>query len=81
MYIIWVPFITYMHKNGDLKRMPVHFLDFMIILEDVVFCNVNCKQYKIFWKRLHTCVILFILKVIHIVVINEFLQSRSEVIQ
>jgi hypothetical protein len=75
-YVGMIPLVENLDKYGKLKRMPMHFLYFIKVLECVVFYKVYDKHATLKQKVLKTSFVLFFLEVRNKIVCNKFLQPR-----
>lgn len=76
-----IPSITYVNKYGALKRDPILIDNLIKFLQLVVLCKINHRNNEIKEKEIKASIELLFVLLRYIVVVNEKLESRSQVVQ
>ncbi len=75
-YVGRIPLVENPDKYGQLKRMPMHFMYFIKVLECVIFCKIYDRHATLRREVLKTSFVLFFLEVHNRIFCDKFLQPR-----
>lgn len=69
-----IPSITNVDQNGQLEWMPTHFLDFIEVLESIVFCKVYDRHDIVMRESFQAYFIFFFLETCYKIMQYKFTQ-------
>jgi len=75
-----IPSVANVNQYCQLKRVPMHLLNFIKLLKNVIFGKIYNKQDQCLWKGLERNFILFLLELSHIIMENKFLQLKLSIL-
>lgn len=78
-WIVWIVMVCNVNKYSDMKRKPMHFLNFILTLEKINFCKINHRKDHIFGKCTNTFFEFLILPSSYKVVGHKDLQLGLQV--